>query len=436
MTLYFKPTTTYCIIILGHGMIGQALLDLIDHWPCFYDLKIHVLSSSFHDERFHLSQQKMGLSRLTRDVVTLNSENFATILSPLLSSETALINLTVDVDSFDIAELCGSLGALYIDTSLETWLDSPQPAFLSDSVLKIIHPHHQQGYPTALFSHGSNPGWVNHLAKATLIQLSEQMRFDEQPTPSTREQWSSLCRRLGVEHMNITEIDTQHAPLFIDNDTFASTWSPKAFWNEGSVPSECGVGSFPSDLESGWVLRPNTPFAYHPHPAATLFSQGWSPSQGYYQGMIIPHEEVLTLPFYFEDSSSDEVWRPSSRYIYLPSPLSRQSFLSAQLSSNTPQKWLPLKEQLIEGFDEIGVMLQGKTFGTYWMGFTLDLLAARSIHPLENATTLSVAAGVLSGLSWILQHPNQGWITPDDLPFFDILPQIAPFAGTLKAYHF
>ena len=70
-------------------------------------------------------------------------------------------------------------------------------------------------------------------------------------------------------------------------------------------------------------------------------------------------------------------------------------------------------------------------FGARWFGSLLDLTEANNLLPGHNATTLQVAAGLLSGLDTILREPQRGVLFPEDLNHERALEVARPFLGPL-----
>ena len=49
--------------------------------------------------------------------------------------------------------------------------------------------------------------------------------------------------------------------------------------------------------------------------------------------------------------------------------------------------------------------------------------------PNQNATTLQVAISVIAAVLWIIENPNKGVLTPEDLPHEYILNIARPYLG-------
>jgi homospermidine synthase len=88
-----------------------------------------------------------------------------------------------------------------------------------------------------------------------------------------------------------------------------------------------------------------------------------------------------------------------------------------------------LREDIVSGRDELGVLLMGHDRGAYWYGSRLTIEQARALAPYNTATSLQVAAPVWAGMVWAMLHPQCGIVEPDDLPFEELLGTIRPYLG-------
>ena len=67
-----------------------------------------------------------------------------------------------------------------------------------------------KGGPTAVLTHGANPGLVSHFVKQALLNIAADTAVDA-GNPKTREEWAALAAKLGVKVIHIAERDTQVA---------------------------------------------------------------------------------------------------------------------------------------------------------------------------------------------------------------------------------
>jgi homospermidine synthase len=90
-----------------------------------------------------------------------------------------------------------------------------------------------------------------------------------------------------------------------------------------------------------------------------------------------------------------------------------------------------LKDEIVAGGDELGVLLMGHARNAYWYGSNLSIEQARELAPHNSATSLQVTAAVMAGVVWALQNPRRGVVEPEDLPFDQILALSRPYLGQL-----
>jgi len=88
-----------------------------------------------------------------------------------------------------------------------------------------------------------------------------------------------------------------------------------------------------------------------------------------------------------------------------------------------------MRDEIVCGYDELGVLLMGHDFNSWWCGTILDIDEARRLVPGQNATTLQVAASVLSAVVWMIANPRRGVLLPDQLPHEEILATARPYLG-------
>ena len=86
-----------------------------------------------------------------------------------------------------------------------------------------------------------------------------------------------------------------------------------------------------------------------------------------------------------------------------------------------------MNDEIISGRDELGVLLMGHDFKSWWTGSLLDIEETRRLAPHQNATTLQVAISVVSAALWAIKNPRQGMCLPDDIDHEHVLDVSIPF---------
>src|SRR5580704_12309769 len=202
------------LVILGFGSIGQAVLLLIIRHIEIPRERIHIVTA---DERGAAIAAEYGIVHIT---LPITRANYRAALGLMLGRGDFLLNLSVDVSSVPLVQLCRERGALYLDTCVEPWAGCYSDPSLSvsersnyalrESALALVRPGSND--PTAVMTHGANPGLVSHFVKQALLNIAADTGLGSL-TPETREGWAMLANTLGVKVIHIAERDTQSAGI-------------------------------------------------------------------------------------------------------------------------------------------------------------------------------------------------------------------------------
>ncbi|MBC8953956.1 saccharopine dehydrogenase NADP-binding domain-containing protein [Xenorhabdus sp. PB62.4] len=429
------------ILVLGFGTVAQCLIDVINNHVILPPENIIVIEPGEATEQdvekiVNKGYQYVSCNKLTK-------KNYKKTLEHYFFSGDLLVNLTCSVDAIDIMEFAHSKGLLYVDSSFEIWAED-QVEEMGDMQHQTLYALHnrarevskrwEKNSPTAITNHGANPGIVNHLTKAALVELAKHLGIFKQ-APETREQWAELARKCSVKVIHISERDTQisHSPKPIDE--FRNTWSVQAFMDEATSLAELGWGTHEKTLPSHAITH-NTgsknALFFHRY-GCDIVVKSWLPDGGQIYGYLMPHSECVTLSQYFtvfEDSAV--VYRPTVKFAYLPAPDAFVSIHEYMMSNWTPHaKAKIIKDDIITGSDELGILLMGHNRKTFWYGSQVDIHRARQIVPGHNATTMQVIGGVISAIIWCLTNPKQGYCETEDLPYQDILSIAEPYISPI-----
>ncbi|ABS62974.1 Homospermidine synthase [Parvibaculum lavamentivorans DS-1] len=428
------------IVMVGFGSIGQGVLPLLLR---HIDVKPGQISIVTADETGRAEAEEYGV-RFT--VSPLRKGNYLSTLDPLISEGDFLINLSVDVSSVALAEFCRSKGALYLDTCIEPWSGqytdpSRSPSQRSNYALRetalALRDKYSDG-PTAIFTHGANPGLVSHFVKQALLNIAKDTGV-EAGKPESREEWAQLSLRLGIKVIHIAERDTQVSPIPKAAGEFVNTWSVDGFVGEGSQPAELGWGTherhFPADGHGHSAGSRCAIFLARP--GASTRVRSWTPNEGPYHGWLITHNESISLADYLTVREGEAVkCRPTVHYAYHPCNAAVLSLHELAGKNWQIQKTKRLMmDEISEGMDELGVLLMGHAKGAYWYGSQLTIEEARRLAPHNNATSLQVTVAVLSGMIWAIENPDR-WVTePEEMDFERVLEIARPYLGTMTGVY-
>ena len=435
-TPYRRQAFAGRVVLLGFGSIGQGVLPLLLRHLELGPGQLEILAA---DDEGRDQAVQAGVAHRVQD---LTEDNYRQVLEPLLGAGDFLLNLSVDVSSVALIELCRERGALYLDACIEPWaggyvdrrLDTAERSNYALREAALALRQTDERGPTAVLAHGANPGLVSYLLKQALLNVAADTGAP-QPAPDSREGWARLAQRLGVRVVHIAERDWQVDRQRKVPDEFVNTWSVYGFVSEALQPAELGWGShelyFPIDgrrHDSGSQAA-----IYLERPGAATKVRSWTPLAGPYQAFLITHGESISIADYYTLGTGEcPEYRPTVLYAYRPcddTVLSLEE-LAGRNWEMQPRRRL-LRDGLVSGVDELGVLLLGHAYGAYWYGSRLSVDQARALCPYNSPTSLQVTATVVAGVVWAIQNPDCGVIEPDEIPFEPMLDFCRPYLGEL-----
>ncbi|MFZ2007473.1 MAG: saccharopine dehydrogenase C-terminal domain-containing protein [Stellaceae bacterium] len=422
------------LVIIGFGSIGQGVLPLILRHIAVLPQNITIVTA---EPRGKDVADQYGVKFVE---MPLTRGNYRAVLGPLIGPGDFLLNVSVEVASVALIELAQEKGALYLDTCIEPWpggytdpnLTASQRSnyALREGAL-ALRSRYANG-PTAVLTHGANPGLVSHFVKQALVDIARSAD-SAAAMPQDRGGWGHLAERLGIKVIHIAERDTQVAAIPKSPGEFVNTWSIDGFFSEGSQPAELGWGTherhFPADgrrhdFGSGAAI-------YLLRPGAGTRVRSWTPLEGPYTGFLVTHNESISIADYFSLRDGDCVrYRPTCHYAYHPcddAVLSVHELGGKNWELQADKRLM--MDEIIDGIDELGVLLMGHGGRVYWYGSRLSIDQTRRIVPHNNATSLQVTAAVLAGMVWAIEHPRAGIVEPEELDFARILEVAGPYLG-------
>src|ERR1700751_3830206 len=179
------------LVIVGFGSIGQGVLPLLLRHLAIDPGQITIIAA---EPRGREVAAEYGISFIK---TALTRENYRAVLEPHLGRGDFLLNVSVDVSSVALIELCQDKGVLYLDTCIEPWPGGyPDPSLppaarsnyaLRESALALRARY--PGGPTAVLTHGANPGLVSHFVKQALIDIAQSSGIDVTAS-SRRSDWA------------------------------------------------------------------------------------------------------------------------------------------------------------------------------------------------------------------------------------------------------
>lgn len=423
------------MVIVGFGSIARSVVPVLLRHLDITPAQITVVCPPSNDTAV---AQEYGIRVVPKG---LTEENHKQVLQELVGEGDFLLNLSVNVSSEALVRYCWEHGVLYLDTSIEPWAGAAtDPAAplsrrsnyaLREGVLAFRLD--KRDGPTAILTQGANPGLVSALVKQALVNIASDNDVEHE-RPASFEDWAALARQLDIRTIHIAEQDTQIGDRRKAANEFINTWSVDAFIEEGMQPAELGWGTherhWPADARRHGFGSDAA--VYLTRPGFGTRVRSWTPLGGPYHGFLITHGESISIADHLTLRDSGEVvYRPTVHYAYRPCDDALLSIDELMGSGRKQDHQRILRDDIVAGMDELGVLLMGNARGVYWYGSRLTIDQARQLVEHNTATSLQVVAGILGGVVWALDNPRAGVVEPDDLDYETVLRVARPYLGEL-----
>lgn len=447
---YLRPTTTRdhhidgTVVIIGLGSIGKAVLPLLDRHFTYAADRLTVIDPDPAVGRW------LARHDIRHVHLALTRQNFQAVLGEVFGDEGGFcVNLSVNVSSLDIMRLCRRRGILYIDTVVEPWdgfyFGPRDNAARTNYALRQTVRDETARHPggsTAVSCCGANPGMVSWLVKEALFKLAHDLGRDDTP-PETQIGWAQLMRSLGILGLHIAERDTQVCSRPRPHGTFVNTWSVDGFIAEACQPAELGWGTFePWFPDDGHMHQDGCRAAiWLDRPGAVTRVRTWCPTAGPQFGFLVTHNEAVSIADYYtvpgpDGDPSAPAYRPTCHYAYHPcddAMLSLHEMFGAGRKQLAQEILAP--DAIVEGGDELGVLLYGHERNALWYGSRLLNKEARRLAPWQNATGLQVSSALIAGMIWALENPRAGIVEADEMDHERCLAIQRPYLGAVEGHY-
>jgi homospermidine synthase len=435
------------ILVVGCGSVSQCTLPLLLRHLDVPPERITVLD--FVDCRKLLAPYIAQGAHFVRERIT--PENYERVLSLQVGPGDLIVDLAWNIDCATLLDFCRRHNVLYVNTSVEVWnpyagIDSSAPPqrtlYARHMALRKMVAGWQDGpRPTAVLDHGANPGLVSHFTKQALVDIACRIIAENPDDPRrgaleealSSRRFNRLAQTTGVKVIHISERDTQISNKRRKGSEFVNTWSVEGFYEEGIAPAEMGWGTHERKLpHDAWQHTggPRNQICLERFGMNT-FVRSRVPSSEIV-GMVIRHGEAFSISEFLtvKGARGKALYRPTVHYAYLPCEYAVASLDELREQDYVMhEKWRIMRDEIVCGYDELGVLLMGHDFQSWWCGTILDIDEARRLVPGQNATTLQVAASVVAAVEWMIKNPRRGVLLPDQLPHDEVLEVARPYLG-------
>lgn len=425
------------ILIIGGGAVAQCTIPLILKYIRIKPQHITVIDAV--DTRSHMQDALAQGVVFHQQEITKN--NFEELLSTYLSAGDVCIDLANEVDTIDILNWCLNHGVMYLNTSLNLWKNHSS-INASHSKLKSMVKEWSTGSPTAIVSHGANPGLISAFAKQALIDSGKKVvqdkildgdRIKVVENALAHEHFPHLAQALQIKTIHVSERDSQKSSKPKRKNEFLNTWSVIEFINESTSRIEFAWGTHEQTTPKKSKIDGNNIFI--DTMALDTKLRSWVPQEEI-KGILPPHDETFSLADYLMIQNGNEVtYRPTVVFVYDACANAKKS-LKELLENNLAlhEHYRVMKEELKTGGEKMGCLLMGDLV-SWWTGSILSFQESNKLIPKQNATVMQVAIGVLAALHEMLENPRRGICFPETLDYKKILRLAKPYLGDFVSEH-
>ncbi|MFA7001415.1 MAG: saccharopine dehydrogenase C-terminal domain-containing protein [Candidatus Omnitrophota bacterium] len=430
--------------MIGCGSVAQCAVPLVLK---MIDMPAdHITILDFVDQRGRVREALDRGVRYVQEKITV--QNYEVLLAKYVGSGDMIIDLAWNIETISLLEWCRKHQVLYVNTSIEEW-DPYRDTQRNDPTKYTLYMRHMelrkrfakcgdnQG-TTAVVDHGANPGLVSHFTKYALLEIARKILGEKPGDPRCPEiqkylgekNFPKLAQLAGVKVIHVSERDSQITDQPKRMNEFVNTWSIEGFFEEGVAPAELGWGTHERYAPASAYFHRTGP--QNQICLGTLgmktWVRSWVPS-GEITGMVIRHGEAFSISDRLTVWEGQKaVYRPTVHYAYCPSDSAVNSLHELEMRQfHMQEKQRILADEIIDGKDELGVLLMGHDFNAWWCGSLLDIHHARELVPHQQATTLQVAVSVVSAARWMIENPRRGVCLPDDIDHEFVLKLSIPF---------
>lgn len=434
------------LFILGCGSVAQCFIPILMKLLDIPPRNITVMDSVDNSKKIAPALQQ-GVSYVQKK---LTRENYPDVLKEYLSAGDLFVDLSCNVETLDMLDWCHHNGVLFVNTAVEVWdpyhdANKKSPTELTlyhrqMAIRDLIATWDEPKGPTAIVDHGANPGLVSHFTKQALTEIARKI-LEEKPGDNRCTEiekalqdhhFARLAHLIGLKTIHVSERDTQITDKPKLPGEFVNTWSVDGFIEEGIAPAELGWGTHENYIPRGAMFHQKGPGNQicMKQKGIKTWVRSWVPS-GEITGMVVRHGEAFSLSDYLTVREGDvAIYRPTVHYAYCPCDSAINSLHEMEMRYFVQQaNQRVLSNEIISGKDELGCLLMGHDFKSWWIGTVLDIKEARELVPGQNATTVQVAIAVAAAVVYAIKHPNLGFCLPDHLDHTEILPIVKPYLG-------
>ena len=447
------------IVQFGFGAVGKSFYEKILKEINFNENNYFVITMNEGEFAQYINLGGIAANFIQADV---RKENFKEIFSKYLNSGDLLIDFAESVGTKDICDWCAENNIMYINTGEtdwpEIWYNILNENLKKNEIKeKYMNSSLKDKYPIVL-QHGNNPGLVSHFVKAGIEYIvNTQFKKDKYLKKLIKNnKFNEVAYKLGLKMIHINDIDLQKINDSYKNNTLFNTWCIDSFFFEMLSEATISIGTHEKiDFEDECKLIDYENWFLELKKIAIEKKCKTYYSNGFFEGYLVPHEEIITISKNLELKENDRVvYRPSVMFLYSPCEFARRYFENAKVNEypepnpNKPQEGqnpngetiirgykypeyseIVYKEKIEEGTEYVGVLLLGENFAPVWVGNRIEpsfLYKNKKDSYWQTPTITPVAISALAAVCWMIKNQERGGIYfPDDIPDYKYILKIA-----------
>jgi len=439
------------ILLLGFGSVQKGVYHYLKYYFNYNNDNVYIVDKC-KNAIYGLKTKKNIIIR------KIDSTNFDELLEELKFKEgDIIIDLTYNSNTYYFIKKCLVLGINYINTSIEDINDpliGTSIEMQQQTCYKIYEDFKKKNKirSNILIECGQNPGCINMYVLYALNELNK-MYYNTDEDNYDHKILEKAIDNYKIGTIYMSEIDQMEATNINDGIIY-NTWSVNGFASEGFDPVElvCGIDNH--------YIKPNIPNKEYFENNKNVFFLDDLGINCYlksvcpvldnkkkvkfveYEGALIHHGEIFDLGRIFGKKT------PFMTYVYkfnkhlkksIQDYVEKHGFntefdLKVHLNNNCDSyQVVDNIVNNVSGFDSIGCTIlcgKNKIERIFWCGVISDD-TDKNILKQFTPTVVQVVAGVLSGLSYIMekQNQNKGLLNPCDLDVKYMLKKATPLLG-------
>ena len=202
------------LVFVGFGSIGQGVLPLVLRHIGIKTERITIVTGG------RSRQARVAASTASSSSVQpLTRDNFRRVLDPLHRPwrfPAEPVGRRVEHRADQVLPREGRAVSRYLHRALAGRLHRPDDSAVAAHQLRAARrsagaAQTQAHGPTAVITHGANPGLVSHFVKQALLNIAADTGVDAGTAGRRAKHWGQLAHKLGVKVIHIAERDTQVA---------------------------------------------------------------------------------------------------------------------------------------------------------------------------------------------------------------------------------